>query len=231
VPQFPNVDKLRIFQPDVSKFSGNVDEFSVFNKELSQSEVTELYIACHIGGDGTTWNACADCGAGKYSAATGATAAGTCQACPGGGLSPAGSDALGDCVASACAAGSTGPDGGPCTACAAGKFTTDTGAATCTACGAGNYSATVEATSAATCADCPSNSQFPSGSGVSTNCVCIAGFSGPDGGACAACVAGKYKPAAGSAPCFDCLANSHHALTGRTAASACQCNAGTRVGV
>ena len=228
VPQFPNVDKLRIFQPDGhGKSNGNVDEFSVFNKELSQSEVTELYNACQTGGAGT--NACADCGAGKYSAATGATAAGTCQACPGGGLSPAGSDALGDCVAAVCAAGSTGPDGGPCTACAAGKFKADTGAGTCTACGAGNYSAAVGATAASTCLACPASSLSPSGSGVSTNCVCIAGFSGPDGGACTACAAGKYKPAAGSAPCTDCLANSYHALTGRTAASACQCNAGTRV--
>jgi hypothetical protein len=228
VPQFPNVDKLRIFQPDGhGKSNGNVDEFSVFNKELSQSEVTELYNACQTGGAGT--NACADCGAGKYSAATGATAAGTCQACPGGGLSPAGSDALGDCVAAVCAAGSTGPDGGPCTACAAGKFKTATGSAACTDCGAGNYSAAVGATAASTCLACPASSLSPSGSGVSTNCVCIAGFSGPDGGACTACAAGKYKPAAGSAPCTDCLANSYHALTGRTAASACQCNAGTRV--
>jgi hypothetical protein len=188
-------------------------------------------VACAAGKykSGTGDGACSDCGANTYSETVGATAENTCQTCPAGSISPAGIDALGDCVAAVCAAGSTGPDGGPCTACAAGKFKADTGAATCTACGAGNYSAAVGATAASTCLACPASSLSPSGSGVSTNCVCIAGFSGPDGGTCAACVAGKYKPAAGSAACFDYLANSYHALTGRTAASACQCNAGTRV--
>ena len=196
VPQFADVDKLRIFRPADAKFSGNVDEFSVFNKELSQSEVTELYNACQTGGAGT--NACADCGAGKYSAATGATAAGTCQACPGGALSPAGSDALGDCVAAVCAAGSTGPDGGPCTACAAGKFKTATGSAACTDCGAGNYSAATGATAAGTCQSCPTNSQSTTGSDAPTDCVCVAGFSGADGGTCTACAAGTYKNTIGN---------------------------------
>jgi len=46
MPQFPNVSKLRIFNSAASggsKFSGNVDEFYVFNKELSQAEITSLY--------------------------------------------------------------------------------------------------------------------------------------------------------------------------------------------
>ncbi len=45
MPQFPDVSKLRIFNPSTSgyKFSGNIDEFYVFNKELSQTEITSLY--------------------------------------------------------------------------------------------------------------------------------------------------------------------------------------------
>jgi hypothetical protein len=45
IPTFPNVSKLRIFNPASigAKFSGNIDEFYVFNKELTQEEVTSLY--------------------------------------------------------------------------------------------------------------------------------------------------------------------------------------------
>jgi hypothetical protein len=45
VPTFPNVNKLNIFNSASAggKFSGNVDEFYVFNKELLQDEVTSLY--------------------------------------------------------------------------------------------------------------------------------------------------------------------------------------------
>jgi hypothetical protein len=45
IPTFPNVSKLRIFlpSPGQSKFNGNIDEFYVFNKVLSQAEITELY--------------------------------------------------------------------------------------------------------------------------------------------------------------------------------------------
>jgi hypothetical protein len=98
----------------------------------------------------------------------------------------------------------------------------------CFGCSANTYSATTGATAASTCQSCPSNSQSATGSDAATDCVCLAGFSGPDGGTCAACLAGKYKTTAGSAACTDCPLNSYHALTERTAASACQCNAGTR---
>jgi hypothetical protein len=41
---FPNTTKLRIFHPaNAGAFSGNVDEFCVFNKELTQAEITSLY--------------------------------------------------------------------------------------------------------------------------------------------------------------------------------------------
>ena len=101
----------------------------------------------------------------------------------------------------------------------------------CADCGAGKYSTATGATVASSCQSCPANSLSATGSDAATDCVCVAGFSGPDGGTCAVCVAGKYKANPGSAGCTDCLANSYHALTGRTAASDCQCNAGTRVHV
>jgi phage tail protein X len=107
----------------------------------------------------------------------------------------------------------------------------DTAWNVCADCGAGKYSAATGATVIDTCQSCPTNSQSTTGSDTSTDCVCVVGFSGPDGGACTACAAGKYKANPGSAECTACLPDSYHALTGRTAASACQCNAGTRVHV
>jgi hypothetical protein len=45
LPQFPDVSKLRVLIHPLgsSKFSGNIDEFYVFNKELTQTEITNLY--------------------------------------------------------------------------------------------------------------------------------------------------------------------------------------------
>jgi hypothetical protein len=44
VPQCPNTTKLRIFDAvGLGAFSGNIDEFYVFNKELTQTEITNLY--------------------------------------------------------------------------------------------------------------------------------------------------------------------------------------------
>jgi hypothetical protein len=44
LPQCPNTTKLKIFTTvGLGAFSGNIDEFYVFNKELTQTEVTSLY--------------------------------------------------------------------------------------------------------------------------------------------------------------------------------------------
>ena len=44
LPQCPNTTKLRIYGPVGSgAFSGNIDEFYVFNKELTQTEIINLY--------------------------------------------------------------------------------------------------------------------------------------------------------------------------------------------
>ena len=46
------------------------------------------------------------------------------------------------------------------------------------------------------------------GVAFSVSSLCMLGYSGPDGGNCTACVAGKYKASAGSALCSDCPTNS-----------------------
>jgi hypothetical protein len=44
LPQCPNTTKLRIFNPYGSgAMSGNIDDFYIFNKELTQTEITNLY--------------------------------------------------------------------------------------------------------------------------------------------------------------------------------------------
>jgi len=44
LPQCPNITKLKIFtNVGLGAFNGNIDEFYVFNKELTQAEVTSLY--------------------------------------------------------------------------------------------------------------------------------------------------------------------------------------------
>ncbi len=46
------------------------------------------------------------------------------------------------------------------------------------------------------------------GVAFSVSSLCMLGYSGPDGGNCTACVAGKYKASTGSALCSDCPTNS-----------------------
>ena len=84
-----------------------------------------------------------------------------------------------------CAAGTTGPNGGPCVDCASGTYKPTEGDGSCT--------------------NCPSDSSSAAGSTASTDCQCNAGYTGP-GGACTACGVGTYKEAAGDAACSSCPA-------------------------
>ena len=54
------------------------------------------------------------------------------------------------------------------------------------------------------CLSCPSNSNSPAGSTALTSCACNAGYSGPNGGVCTECEAGKYKASTGPAACTNC---------------------------
>jgi len=60
------------------------------------------------------------------------------------------------------------------------------------------------------------------GSGEIVNCLCNAGYTGPNGGACAV---GTYKFQRGNATCASCADNAH-AAEGSTSELDCLCNAG-----
>ncbi len=181
--------------------------------------------------------------------------ANTCVACGQDSQSPSGSVALTNCICNlgytdandgtcdACAAGKYKPatGAGTCTDCLAGKYVIDVGADTCTNCDVNTYSAAVGATLPDTCVACV-NSQSPSGSVALTNCICNMGYTGPNGGTCDACKAGKFKPATGAGICTDCDLGKYSLTMAETAEAvcltcpgvstssvertSCQCNAG-----
>jgi len=79
-----------------------------------------------------------------------------------------------------------------CTPCAAGYFLPGlaaTSVAACSTCGEDTFSAP----GAAQCSPCPLHTQAPAVSGMETDCVCNAGYTGVPGGECATCAAGKFK--------------------------------------
>ena len=139
---------------------------------------------------------------------------------------------------------------GTCSACAAGKFKNAKGFEACQECTRGTYAPSPGSSvclqcnpgefsnvSADACSFCPrdsyssaDNSQclscppFTTSDTMSynlTQCSCNLGFTGPGGGPCAACVAGKFKPTNGSAQCTQCEPGKHVSTTGSTSAEAC----------
>ena len=164
---------------------------------------------------------CSPCARGKYSTSTAATAESTCVGCPSYTHSPDGSGMLANCT---CVKGYTGPDGNSCMACDAGKHKSTNGSAPCTWCPPGKFSSS----SATWCNDCPPNTNSRLGSNVVTNCTCNAGYTGPDGAACQACVAGTYKDINGSALCMRCISGKFSNATGETTGKTCKdCPANT----
>lgn len=105
----------------------------------------------------------------------------------------------------ACQAGSYSPDDAQtCTLCPVGKYSetvTATSINTCIACGAGKYQNTTGASSISQCVNCPANTYFTGTGGASLSvcvqcpaftgsypgsqllqsCVCLPGYSGPNG--------------------------------------------------
>ena len=55
---------------------------------------------------------------------------------------------------------------------------------------------------------------------------CNAGYTGPDGGTCTACAAGKYKVALGSADCSPCVGVYSHSPEASADSKFCGCNVG-----
>jgi hypothetical protein len=62
-------------------------------------------------------------------------------------------------------------------------------AVACEACAEGTFSS---APAQSVCSSCAANSSAPAGSDAGTDCECVAGFYGPDGGPCALCPAGSF---------------------------------------
>ena len=169
------------------------------------------------GGQGV--EACDDCPAGTWSTPD----TPVCNICPGHSNSPVKSGLLTDCT---CNAGAYGADGTTCQLCPAGKYKANTGSDACQDCLAGTYSIAIGADSPATCVACPANANAPAGSDEQTDCLCDAGYSGPDGGSCAECSAGTFKDTAGSAACSACPAGSA-SPAGSDEHTDCTCNAGS----
>ena len=162
------------------------------------------------------------CPVGKYSTGNGAVSDITnCLICPA--LittDDVGQSLLTDCQ---CILGHTGQDTGPCTVCDAGKYKDAIGSSECTLCPAATYTDTVGAISAPLCLVCPASAGSPPGSTLLAHCVCNAGYTGPDGGACTECAAGQYKDAIGSAECALCAAGKYWGSTGATSDVCVEC--------
>ena len=124
--------------------------------------------------------------------------------------------------------GAVGP--GNCT-CLAGYGTTDnSGGTSCEQCVENTYKST---DGNFECTSCPSSSTSPPGSTLLQDCRCKVGYTGPDGGPCTACPAGKYKAESGSAACTDCDAGKYSstlALTTEAECDTCPSNSGSASG-
>lgn len=150
---------------------------------------------CGKGASGNNGSACAGCPAGKFKGVIGDA---PCSSC----LDPNASPNVASLFVAAstvcqCNAGSIGSDGGECTLCQAGSYTAVQGASACVLCPPGTFSTTVGANTSSMCTTCPATSSSPAGSDGQQDCTCNAGMTGPNGGPCGACDAGKYKTAAG----------------------------------
>jgi len=183
-----------------------------------QSHYVEACVACvagtYKGANGTA--PCSMCSAGTYSPETGQTSASTCRVCPMHSSSGPGSGDVSNCT---CFKGYTGANGAQCSACTAGHFKDTNGSTPCTQCAAGTF---VTAVAATACLVCPEFSHSSMASEVITDCKCNAGYTGPDGGPCEACVWGTYKEVSGTAECSLCSAGKYLPASGQTSGSACR---------
>jgi hypothetical protein len=211
--------------------------------------------ACGVGKYGvatgkTSEASCTDCGAGKYQVETGGSSEASCTVC-GTGKYGFGTGQTLETSCTDCGAGKYGVSTGQtaeasCTVCIAGKYGVETGRsseASCTSCGAGKYGVgtgrIAEAscrvcdaskygvdTQQTSCLACPPYSNSPPGSTSVTTCTCNTGSTGPSGGPCSQCAAGKFKDTPGTDACITCLVGKYGAV-GAAAESEClACPAG-----
>ena len=140
-----------------------------------------------------------------------------CVSCPANASSPSGSAEASDC---SCNSGYSGPDGGTCLGCAAGKYKNASGSHYCTDCVENTFSTVVGMTSDL-CTACPSGSSSVAGSAFEAACICNRGWTGPDGGPCTTCEAGKFKDTNGAIACTLCPADRYSNATAATSADNC----------
>ena len=185
---------------------------------------------------------CTLCAIGKQSALEGQISETTCQECPQhSNTTGPKSASLAQCL---CDYGYTGDEmiGMRCAACPIGTYKADTGtsdclpcrpgtyqdeiaSSTCDLCVAGTYRTKYGSNSSQDCTSCPESTQSHAGSSSRVSCVCNAGYSGPDGGLCAACPKSYFKAQNGSAACQECYPGT---WDNRMASTACVlCTVGT----
>jgi len=142
--------------------------------------------------------------------------AASCSACPAHSFSLNRSFRLRDCV---CNAGFSGSDGAQCIACVPGSYKPSNGSSNCASCDSGSYSSAEGAT---VCSQCPPDSYAPAQSVRKEDCKCNAGLTGPAGGPCQGCEAGKYgSVAAGNIGCQMCGAGKYSDKLGSTTCFSC----------
>jgi len=169
---------------------------------------------------------------------------GLCAPCRQQSISPQASVGNASCV---CIAGFSGPHGGPCVPCQPGSFKAANGSAACSPCPAHAYAPA----GVSVCTSCPPGSGMwkPNFATVQeeaswleimnvtrfhnrSDCSCLHGYIGPDGGPCSACPAGKYKAHIGtflqweiglnlSSSTTECLWCSAATYSDRRASSSC----------
>lgn len=122
-----------------------------------------------------------------------------------------------------CSKGYTGSDDGRnCTACPPGSYKDNFGNASCVECPADTYNPDVASGDLANCEACPVNSISYGGSSSLFDCVCMEGWTGPDGSEnCVACALGKYKEERGNQTCSSCPPNTYLDATGSFDAGDC----------
>jgi hypothetical protein len=92
----------------------------------------------------------------------------------------------------------------------------------CDACGPDTYA---DLHNMSQCTQCPAHSSHNTTQRTSvTQCICDAGYTGPDGGPCVACAAGTFKAEPGTAACKSCGAN-EYSSTASAACVVCHANA------
>ena len=205
-------------------WGGAVDDFRVYTKALTASEIAALYAF-----RGDTYSpmimlACPNpCAPGTYG---GCTSSGTqaCTVCSAGTFNT-GTGMLTIAACGQCSAGKyAGTSASACTPCSAGTYLTGTGfqtSAGCTAYGAGGYSTALGAVSVMTIENCFAGT-YSTGVGLQASASCTR------------CGAGTYSTALGAVSaltCQNCFAGTYFTGTGLQVSAACTaCSAGTYSG-